>query len=515
MKPFRSAKSRPNHRHFKRLPGEFADPNRSEHGFTLIELLIVVAILPMVVGAISMGILSVFTLHTSTSNRITDSANSQILSAYYIKDVQSAEQLTTQPTSSPECGTGNQILGLEWNSSQTVVSYIVSPISGATTTYNLVRQECTFGNLSTPSTTTTLVTNISANQAAPTVTCSTTAISCASSTGWISAAGVSSVTITVLELSSNYSYSLSATPRLWTSLSGGVPTGGAPYAPFMVLDPTSCNAFQAGQGTITINSGSGTGNGILGVESTCPNTVTVSNGGTITASSVITGDTQLNSIAANSKATYPSTEYYNNHFSNPFSNLTAPSDPSGSDQSCTSATTTSGGTTTITYSCPSGIYGTQPSFSTSSNVVIDFTGTGNYWFQQGLSIPNNATVNFSSGAFIFDGTSPLTTGNNVTANGSNVLLYIGSGPVNLGNNDSFTLSSLSGYDGVVIWDSVQGGTVTIGNNTNVSSNLSLTGGIYIPYGTLITGSNVAVTTTFLETGTASFGNNINLTINSP
>lgn len=515
MKPFRSASSRPRLRHLKRFPGEFENPSRSEQGFTLVELLIVVVILPMVVGAISMGILSVFTLHTSASNRITDSANSQILSAYYIKDVQSAEQLTTQPTGSPECGTGTQILGVEWNSSQTVVSYIVSPIPGTTTTYNLVRQECTFGNTSTPSTTTTLVTNISGSQAAPTVTCSTTALSCASSTGWISTAGVSSVTITVLELSSNYSYSLSATPRLWTSLSGGVPTGGAPYAPFTILDPTSCNAFQAGQGTITINSGSGTGNGIFGVESSCPNTVTVSNGGTIAASSVITGDTQLNSIAPNSKATYPSTEYYNNQFANPFSNLTPPSDPSGSDQSCTSATTTSGGTTTITYSCPSGIYGSPPSFSTSANVVIDFTGTGNYWFQQGLSIPNNATVNFSSGAFIFDGASPLTTGNNVTANGSNVLLYIDSGPVILGNNNSFTLSSLSGYDGVVIWDSVHGGTITIGNNTNVSSNLSLTGGIYIPYGSLITGSNVAVTTSFLETGTASFGNNINLTINSP
>lgn len=502
------------HRHGDEMPSnKLQDQNQ---GFTLVELLIVITILPIVVGAVSVGLLSVFKLHTGVSNRITDSANSQILSAYFVKDVQSAEQLTTQPTSTPGCGSGTQLLGISWNSSQTLVSYIISPnASGSGATYSLVRQKCTLGN-STPTSNITLINDIGSSQAPPEVTCSTTALSCAASTNWISAAGVSAVTFNVVELASNYNYSITATPRLWTSQSGGLPSGGAPYAPFMVLDPTSCNALQAGQGTISINVGSGTGNGILGIESTCSGAVTVSNGGTISASSVITGNTLLNSIAPNSKATYPSTEYYNNKFSNPFSSMTPPSKPSGSDQSCTSSTSTSSsGTKTITYSCPSGIYASPPPFSTSDTVVIDFTGPGTYWFQQGLSVPNNASINFSSGSYIFDGTAPLVTGNNVSANGSNVLLYIDSGPVSLGNNTDFSLSAESGYQNVVIWDAVDGGTFTIGNNTNVSSNLTLEGGIYIPNGTLITGSNVSINTSFLETDTANFGNNVNLAVNSP
>lgn len=489
---------------------------KQDSGFTLVELLIVVTILPMVVGAISVGLLSVFSLHTNVSNRISDSANSQILSAYFVKDVQSADQITTQQSSSPQCGIGTQLMGLSWNSSQTVISYIMSSgTNGTTTTYSLVRQKCTAGN-STPISSITLISDIASSQSPPSIACSSTAQSCAASTSWISTAGVSGVTFKILEVASNYSFSLTATPRLWTSLSGGLPSGGAPYAPFTILDPTSCNALQAGQGTISINVGSGTGNGILGIESTCPGTVTVSNGGTISASSVITGDTLLNSIAPNSNATYPSSEYYNSKFANPFSSLTPPTKPSGSDQTCTSSTSTgSSGTKTITYSCPSGIYASPPSFSTTDTTVIDFTGPGTYWFQQGISVPNNATINFSSGSYIFDGTSPLTTGNNVSANGSNVLLYIESGPVNLGNNTNFSLTAGSGYQNVVIWDAVNGGTLTIGNNTNVQSNLTLEGGIYIPYGTIITGSNVSISTSFLETNTANFGNNVNLTVNSP
>lgn len=489
---------------------------KQDHGFTLVELLIVITILPIVVGAISVGLLSVFSLHTNVSNRISDSANSQILSAYFIKDVQSADQVNTQTSSSPQCGTGTQLLGLTWNSSQTIISYIISSgTNGTTTTYSLVRQKCTAGN-STPVSSTTLISDIASNQPPPSIACSATAQSCAASTSWISTAGVSGVTFNILELASNYSFSLTATPRLWTSLSGGLPSGGAPYAPFTILDPTSCNALQAGQGTISINVGSGTGNGILGIESTCPGTVSVSNGGTISASSVITGDTLLNSIAPNSKATYPGTEYYNNKFANPFSSLTPPTKPSGSDQTCSSSTSTgTSGTKTITYSCPSGIYASPPSFSTTDTTVIDFTGPGSYWFQQGISVPNNATINFSSGSYIFDGTNPLTTGNNVSANGSNVLLYIESGPVSLGNNTNFSLTPESGYQNVVIWDAVKGGTFSIGNNTDVQSNLTLEGGIYIPYGTLITGSNVSINTTFLETDTANFGNNVNLTVSSP
>ena len=47
---------------------------RDENGFTLVELLIVVTILPLIIGALSLGIISVFSLQSSVSNRVTDTA---------------------------------------------------------------------------------------------------------------------------------------------------------------------------------------------------------------------------------------------------------------------------------------------------------------------------------------------------------------------------------------------------------------------------------------------------------
>ena len=45
----------------------------SESGFTLIELITVVAILPIVIGGLSVALLSVFNLQDGVSNRVGDS----------------------------------------------------------------------------------------------------------------------------------------------------------------------------------------------------------------------------------------------------------------------------------------------------------------------------------------------------------------------------------------------------------------------------------------------------------
>ena len=51
----------------------------SSAGFTLIELVIVTAVLPIVIGAIAVGVISVFSLQSSVSNRLTDSGDAEVI----------------------------------------------------------------------------------------------------------------------------------------------------------------------------------------------------------------------------------------------------------------------------------------------------------------------------------------------------------------------------------------------------------------------------------------------------
>src|SRR5664280_628334 len=85
-----------------------------DDGFTLVELLVTLTIIPLVVGALSLGIIAVFSLNTQTSQRLTDTADAQVVASTYQKDIQSAGYITTDNTSSPQCGsgTGLQLLSL-------------------------------------------------------------------------------------------------------------------------------------------------------------------------------------------------------------------------------------------------------------------------------------------------------------------------------------------------------------------------------------------------------------------
>lgn len=209
-----------------------------EGGFTLIELIVVVVILPIVIGGISMALLSVFGLQNQTTNRITDSNDEQTASANFNRDVQSAQQLTTQST--PGCGSSSQtqLLGLEWGSNssapggyQTVVSYISTPIVNAqtnTTTYTMFRQVCTSGASTSPSSSNLAARDIGNN---PSLGCtaSSTSTLCITGTGspapdisdnfatWTTAQGVTGVTFKVVAPGSTYTYSLVGLPGLSTS----------------------------------------------------------------------------------------------------------------------------------------------------------------------------------------------------------------------------------------------------------------------------------------------------------
>ena len=141
---------------------------REDGGFTLIELLIVVAVMPLIVGALSLGLISVFKLQSGVSNRLGDTVDSQVVQSTYEGDVSSALAVTSASgLTNEQCGPSSetQLLGLAWNqySSQqgggyaTIVTYALVQ-SGSQ--WDLVRQYCTSGFSPTPATSTIVAYNI-------------------------------------------------------------------------------------------------------------------------------------------------------------------------------------------------------------------------------------------------------------------------------------------------------------------------------------------------------------------
>ena len=211
--------------------------DRDVQGFTLVELLIVITILPIIVGSISVGLISVFSLQTGVANRLTDSGDAQIVSANYVKDVQSATMITTDQSipANQQCGTGTQLMGLEWGS--TVVSYSEVP-TGSTNL--LVRNSCTSGASTTPTTSFTISSDLPTGQASPTLV--PASYNASAQAGWISTQGVESVTATITEPGSNYTYTLVAAPRAsaTASVTGSVSSNAT---------TTSCSFATPGTGT--------------------------------------------------------------------------------------------------------------------------------------------------------------------------------------------------------------------------------------------------------------------------
>jgi type II secretory pathway pseudopilin PulG len=194
-----------------------------EEGFTLIELIVVCLILPIVAGALVLVLMSAFSLQNNLTNQISDSADAQIVSNIFEKDVGSADLVTTNSLSSPQCGSGTQLLGLEWNLNQststyeTVVSYD-TVTTGSGSNENLVRMSCTSGASVTPTSSSVVSYDIPLSQGSPTVSCAATASSeCAGtpplySTSWVSSQGITGITFNITEPGSHYAYSLVGLP---------------------------------------------------------------------------------------------------------------------------------------------------------------------------------------------------------------------------------------------------------------------------------------------------------------
>jgi prepilin-type N-terminal cleavage/methylation domain-containing protein len=252
-----------------RTSRKFARRNRNaEQGFTLVELLIVTTVLPLIIGALSVGLISVFSLQSGVSSRLSNTTDAQVVAADYQSDVQGTAQITTAPTSTPQCHsnsvTGTQLLGLWSNvnstTNQIVISYVsVATVTGSTTTYSLVRLDCS-SNGATPYVTTnvtTLSSNLPASQPAPTVTCVANVPNLCSNTlagqQWISSQNVAQVSMTVAEASTAvgkntgaYTYTVVASPAASSSTSSS-------GSPVNTQATTNCNKATAGTGPFADN----------------------------------------------------------------------------------------------------------------------------------------------------------------------------------------------------------------------------------------------------------------------
>ena len=244
---------------------ECSDVSR-ERGFTLVELLIVVTVLPLVVGALSYGLLTVLQLQTGVANRLANTSDSQVVLSDFSSDVQSATYITTQNGTTSQCGAGTQILGLEWGQStsapynfEDVVSYTLQQFSGSSTT-SLVRQYCTTtatGSAISSSTTSTasngavlansvILSNNFPSGYVPLL--SPSAEGTLASSSWVPATSVSSVSLTVTEslTSDSYTYTLVGVPN---STSAATSTG----TPDVASNNTTCGFATAGTGPFANN----------------------------------------------------------------------------------------------------------------------------------------------------------------------------------------------------------------------------------------------------------------------
>ncbi len=217
--------------------------------------------MPLVVGALAVGIIAVFKLQTGVASRLGDSSDSQVVSSVFANDVAGAQELTTEPSGgSPQCGAAagrTQLLGLEGNYDLTTGlygftdSYVLQTVtSGSNPTYNLVRLVCTGEGayLNTPTSTTVLAYDFPAS-AAPVINCATSATTCSASlaaSGWMSTQQVADITFPVTEPASGYSYNLAASPV--NNITSAV--AGSPVNP---SGTTTCNGADPNTGSLSAN----------------------------------------------------------------------------------------------------------------------------------------------------------------------------------------------------------------------------------------------------------------------
>ena len=237
-----------------------------DEGFTLIELVVVLVILPLVMGALAVALLVTFREQVGVSTRISTSADAQVTSAYFVRDVQSAMYVTTTPTPaggsvawpstagpSGACGSGTAlIVSLAWPSSQRPINDGATVVSYWRMQNGLLERELCRGSASPSSGITSR--DFLSPFAHALLSCVTSVTCAAAATRWVPATTVSGLTLAVTEhlTKGKYDYSLTAAPRA-SSTQGAYAhtTSGTPHT---ATKPPPLLALGAGLGVVTENS---------------------------------------------------------------------------------------------------------------------------------------------------------------------------------------------------------------------------------------------------------------------
>ncbi len=439
-----------------------------EPGFTLVELLIVSVLIPIIVGAISLALLSTFRVQSGITDRLSSTGDTQATSATFFRDVQNATYLTTSATPAVQCGSASPILSLEWTlptQYATLISYSVVPngiVIAGYPEYQLVRSECVGVKPSTsyPSGVGLPVIDIPTSAAivsqnvpgpnspstlggalAAVVNC-VTGVTCPDfSAGWRSVAGVRDVNFHVnASLSSNpvnnpgnnYSYDLTASPRSLTSGSGNS-AGIAPLE--LVNNASQLNGCSSGS-LVNVN-------GAMLLQSSA--TVS-SKDNTINTAAVYYTTTKPSPTKAFVGASATPALVFTklpHGYTDPFAGLSPPDPNTLLPQS--------------TLGQP-GVYSSKVSVSTMVTLA-----PGIYYFTDGTSLKIQGS------------------GSGITGRG--VLLYFaGNASFTVGANSTVNLEPMTGgtYAGLTVW---QGGSGSVSWDGN-ANNSYLNGVIYSPHGTV-------------------------------
>ena len=124
-------------------------------------------IIPIIIGAITLALISIFSLQGGTGSRISDSADAQVVSSNFETDVQNASLVTSASSSSPQCtpaipvAGSTQVLGLQSSANGgTVISY--EDVPNGNNGFSLFRYECQGGANSSPVSTKAVSSNVPA-----------------------------------------------------------------------------------------------------------------------------------------------------------------------------------------------------------------------------------------------------------------------------------------------------------------------------------------------------------------
>jgi hypothetical protein len=479
------------------------------------ELLIVVAVMPLIAGAIAVALLSIFSNDTGISNGLTASGDTQVSSTDFVRDVQSASFITTDPSDLCTGTTGTLLLSLSSDGAApttttgNVISYMETANPG-TTTNTIHRETCSSGY--TPATTDVVV----SHNALPTSALTVTPTPPNLGSQWEGAQGVSSIVLQVFEPSTPTgapnTINLTATPRVTSAPLTGPSAAFNPIVPMQLLG-SSCLTVNGSGSLVDAQNGSG----FIGFGGSSP---CVSNSGTINSATP-----------------------YETGVVNPFQNLAPPVPPSTLPPAAVGCS--SGTPPPIT--CGSGLYSNttlnfgnglgiltnpttfDPSLGSSPNVFVFtqpvtiqdnssviFEGGANltdvtYWFMGGLSIVgsngtnNGSTVTFGPATYIFgtSGSASISVSSHsviqAPTGSSGLIFYIPPGTTGQaifgsGTNGAI-LGSPSPYDQIALWDASSGG-VKLGGNGGPGTTICF-GGIYVPNAAVNYQGGYSVTSTFM------------------